>query len=93
MQSNFKFTNWGRNIKVNIPKFHQPTNEKEIAAIVKNAHKIRVAGAGHSWSAVCVSEEVLINLDNYNKIIAVNKEHKHVKVQAGIRLKDLNKGN
>lgn len=91
MQSNFKFTNWGRNIKVNIPKFHQPTNEKEIAAIVKSARKIRVVGAGHSWSAVCVSEEVLINLDNYNKIIAVNKEHKQVKVQAGIRLKDLNK--
>lgn len=91
MKSNFKFINWGKNLKVDIPKYFRPSNENEIVAIVKEAKKVRLVGSGHSWSPVCVSEEVLINLDNYSKIIALDKDKEIVKVQAGIRLRDLNK--
>lgn len=74
-----------------IPYYFQPTTEDEIVEIIKNHKKIRLVGAGHSWSELCVSEEALINLDNYNKVISFDKENETLKVQAGIRLFQLNK--
>ena len=49
-----------------------------------------MVGTGHSWSDICATNEALLNLDNYNKIIFIDKENKIVKVQSGIKLWHLN---
>ena len=72
-QKSFLFKNWASNIQHNTPFFEQPATESEIIDLVKNHKKIRVVGTGHSWSALCKSDELLINLDKYNQITNIDK--------------------
>jgi FAD/FMN-containing dehydrogenase len=53
--------------------FFQPETEEEIITVVKNYPKIRMVGTGHSWSGICATNEALLNLDNYNKILKLIK--------------------
>lgn len=87
----YTFINWGRNIKAEIPHYYQPVSEAEICEIVRKSRKIRMVGAGHSWSELCVSEESLINLDKYNKVISIDKQNHIARIQSGIRIYELNK--
>lgn len=90
-QQNYKFTNWAKNITADVRNYIQPESEEEIIALVKQYSKIRLVGTGHSWSDICQTNEVIINLDNYNKIISIDKVNKVVKTQAGIKIWQLNK--
>lgn len=89
-QQNYAFTNWAKNVQSVAANFFQPETEEEIIDVVKQHQKIRVVGTGHSWSDICATNEALLNLDNYNKIISIDKENKIVKVQSGIKLWHLN---
>ena len=90
-QRNYTFINWGKNIRQNVANYYQPETEEEIQFIIKKHDKIRVVGTGHSWSAVCVTDDTMINLDQYNKVLHLDKEQQTIKVQAGIKLHQLNK--
>ncbi|MCO5281472.1 MAG: FAD-binding protein [Chitinophagales bacterium] len=80
------FGNWGENIKSSSTNYFQPKTEEEIITIIKTNSKIRVVGSGHSWSPLCITKGILLNLDFYNKILEINKETKQVRAQAGIKL-------
>eukprot|EP01129_Flabellula_baltica_P017276 TRINITY_DN952_c0_g3_i1.p1 TRINITY_DN952_c0_g3~~TRINITY_DN952_c0_g3_i1.p1 ORF type:complete len:470 (-),score=118.46 TRINITY_DN952_c0_g3_i1:24-1433(-) len=74
--------------------FRQPTSEKEIIDIVKQAasegRRVRVTGSGHSWENVtCAEGGYLLNLDNYTQILNLDVEKKQVTIQGGIRIKAL----
>lgn len=90
----YKFKNWAGNVTGTAENYFQPSGESEIIQIVKNAvaknKKIKLVGAAHSWSALALPTHYLINLDNYSKVLNIDKEKKQVTVQAGIRLKNLN---
>lgn len=45
-------------------------------------------GAGHSWAPLVLTNDILVNLDNLDTVIA-NTTTGKVRAQAGIRLKDL----
>lgn len=49
-----------------------------------------MVGSGHSWSAACLTNDTLVNLDNYSQVLNLNKEKLQVKVQSGIKLWQLN---
>lgn len=89
-----KFKNWAGNVTGTAENYFQPSSENEIIKIVNDAvaqnKKIKLVGAAHSWSALALPTHYLINLDNYSKVINIDKEKKQVTVQAGIRLKNLN---
>jgi L-gulonolactone oxidase len=89
-QKNYSFKNWAGNIEAKVPHFYQPESEDEIISIIKKHKKIRLVGTAHSWSEICVSDEALVNLDNYSQILKIDKESKTVRVQAGIKLSTLN---
>jgi FAD/FMN-containing dehydrogenase len=89
-QQNYSFINWAKNVKSIAANFFQPETEEEIISLVQQYPKIRLVGTGHSWSDICATNEAIINLDLYNKIISVDKELKIVKVQSGIKLWHLN---
>lgn len=89
--SNYSFKNWAGNVKVRTPAYAQPETEAEIIELVKSHRKIRIVGTGHSWSALCESDELLINLDKYNKVLSIDKSALTIRVQAGIKLHHLNK--
>eukprot|EP01102_Stenamoeba_stenopodia_P008548 TRINITY_DN2465_c0_g1_i1.p1 TRINITY_DN2465_c0_g1~~TRINITY_DN2465_c0_g1_i1.p1 ORF type:complete len:547 (-),score=120.71 TRINITY_DN2465_c0_g1_i1:219-1859(-) len=91
-----KWINWAH-IHSCVPKYyHQPSSIDEIIDIVNFARarkeKIRVVGASHSPSDIAkVSErDHMINLDRFNKILSIDGKTGLVKVQAGIRIRDIN---
>lgn len=89
-QQSYTFVNWAKNVQCNVSNYFQPETEEEIIEIVQKYHKIRLVGTGHSWSSICATNDALINLDLYNKILKIDKERKLITVQAGIKLWQLN---
>src|SRR4051812_30613253 len=86
----YSFKNWAKNVQCRPPLFAQPETEEEIINLIKSHKKIRVVGSGHSWSAICETDELLVNLEKYNKVISLDKTAKTITVQAGIKLETLN---
>lgn len=90
-QKNVKWINWAGNYSCIAENYFEPESEVEIAEIVKFAavkgKKIRVAGAGHSFSPIALSNEILISLNNYRKLIQVTNNS--VTCQGGMFLHEL----
>ncbi len=89
-----EFRNWAGN-QVCLPsERHSPTSVDEIAALVVRAEgaglRVKVVGAGHSFTDAACTDGILLSLDHLNSIEGVDKERNQVTVQAGIRLFDLN---
>src|SRR5262249_45872895 len=86
----FVFDNYGKNLREQPINFYRPASEEELAGIVTTVAakktRLRVLGAGHSWSPIAVSGANMISLDALDKIVAVDQERRQVTVQAGIRL-------
>ena len=76
-KKNYHFYNWARNENCKAQQYFQPETEEEIIALLKKCNeekkRLRIIGTGHSWSAICLSNEYLLNLDNYQKIIHLDK--------------------
>lgn len=89
LQKNYRFVNWAKNQTSVAQNYYQPQTEDELIDIIKSSTKVRLTGTGHSWSAACLTTDTLINLDRYNNVLQVDKEKLQVKVQAGIKLKQL----
>lgn len=89
------FKNWGENLHFEPEKILYPTSETEIIEIVKEAHakdkKIRVVGAGHSWTGLIPTDQYLVSLDQYQGLIEVDKTYKMASVKAGTTLSNLGK--
>eukprot|EP01080_Neovahlkampfia_damariscottae_P005336 gene5336-9145_t len=91
-QKELKFwTDYSR-VHVCHPKqFYQPKTEIELIEIIKNVTKhkehLKIVAAGHAMSPIAMTNDNLVNLDYFNKIIDVKDNL--VTVQAGIRLKEL----
>lgn len=75
-------------------RVHEPRSEDEIASIVRTAaergQRVKVAGAGHSFTAIALTDGHLLKLDNYQEILETDAESGRVTVQAGIRIYRLN---
>ncbi len=85
--------NWSGN-QIYFPEhIAQPETEEEIITLVRQARKtgktIRPIGSGHSFTAVCVTDQVLVTLDGYQGIISINAATNEVTVKAGTKLNTL----
>jgi FAD/FMN-containing dehydrogenase len=87
---NHTFKNWAKIVTVRPPVFAQPETEADIIGLIKSHKKVRIYGSGHSWSDHFSTDELLLNLDRYNKVLNLDKSNKTIKVQAGIKLWQLN---
>lgn len=88
--NNYRFFNWAKNFNCTVASYFQPETEAELIEVVKSSKKIRMVGTGHSWSAICLNNTALLNLDLCNKVLELDKDKQQVKVQAGIKLWQLN---
>ncbi len=67
-----------------------PTTEDELAAIIGASDApVRVAGAGHSFSALVPTDETLLSLDLMGDVLAVDLEAGEARLQAGGRIGQL----
>jgi len=82
--------NWAGNVTWNPSEIAYPSSEAEIQQIVFKAaadrKKIRIIGSGHSFTPLCKTNDVLISLDKYQGLVAVDKEMVQATVKAGTKL-------
>ena len=69
----------------------QPSQISELQSLVKTHAHIRAVGAGHSFSPLAKTDEVLLNLDQFKGVVAFDQEKTQCTVHAGTRLYDLGK--
>ena len=90
----FRWQNWAGNQVCAPVAIEHPGTDAELVAIVKEAAatgtRVKVAGAGHSFTDIACTDGVLVSLDNYGRLLHVDRERARVTVQAGIRLSVLN---
>lgn len=52
----------------------QPSQISELQSLVKTHAHIRAVGAGHSFSPLAKTDEVLLNLDQFKGVVAFDQE-------------------
>jgi L-gulono-1,4-lactone dehydrogenase len=87
--------NWAGNQRCVPTAVHEPTTTDEVAAIVRRAaeagERVKVIAGGHSFTDTAMTDGHLLSLDAMKRIIDVGgRDGLDVRVQAGIRLYDLN---
>ncbi|KAF2469840.1 L-gulonolactone/D-arabinono-1,4-lactone oxidase [Lindgomyces ingoldianus] len=85
---------WARTFHSRPELYIRPQTLPEIQKIVTLARRMRrrvvTVGSAHSPSDLTCTSAWMVNLDNYNQLLNVDKGHKTMTVQAGIRMHALN---
>ena len=93
-QQTTRWSNWAGNQQTGTVLLSKPQTESELQQVVQSAQasgrRVKAVGSGHSFTAVAVSEEVLVDLSDYDEIVAIDKINQTVTVQSGIQLSKLN---
>src|ERR1700687_1682692 len=87
--------NWAGNQRCAPVAVEHPGTEAELVGLVKTAaaagQRVKVVGAGHSFTDIACPGGHLLHLDNYARLLSVDPDAKTVTVQAGIPLTELNR--
>lgn len=85
---------WAKTFQSRPELYIEPQSLEEVQKVVTLARKCRkrvvVVGCGHSPSDITCSSSWMVNLDNYSKVLNVDKAKKTLAVEGGIRLRQLN---
>jgi FAD-linked oxidoreductase len=89
-----RWKNWAGNQRATPKSVHFPSSENELVAIVRFAQaakrRVKLVGSGHSFTAIAVADDILVDLRNYCEFLEVSVDRTCVTVQSGIVLADLN---
>lgn len=88
-----RWTNWAGN-QIALPaELARPESESELVAVIRRAGaqglRVKVVGAGHSFTAIALTDGVQISLDRYRRIVTADVDSGLVTVQAGMTLRQL----
>ena len=88
------WSNWTGDQTCRPAAFERPRNRDELATTLQRASQkewtVRVAGAGHSFGDNVTTDGLLLSLDHLSRLVDVDAPTGRVRVEAGIRLHDLN---
>ena len=91
---NASWSNWAGNQKVKHVARFVPRTEEDIQQIVRHVatknKRLKAVGSGHSFTAIALAEEFLIDLSNFDAVIAIDKAKNTITVQSGIQLSKIN---
>ena len=86
--------NWARNQQCAPEAIEHPASEAELAQVVRaaaaNGQRVKVVGAGHSFTGIALTEGRLIKLDRYRRVLSHDAAAGTVTVESGIPLSALN---
>ncbi len=96
-----EWENWAKTEKVTPQYRAQPASAKELTNYIStassNSKRVRMTGSGHSASDITITNEVLFTPEKLNQPLTLDRtrlknpaEARLVRVQSGIRIKDLN---
>ncbi len=86
------WTNWAGTIACQPRRIATPRSEEEVVALVRQddgAHSLRVAGAGHSFTPLCATDDTLVSLDGLQGLVAADAASCEATVWAGTRISHL----
>ena len=87
--------NWAGNQACVPAEVLSPSSTGEVASIVSRAaadgRRVKVIGAGHSFTATAMTDGMLVRLGAMDKILEVDNSTMRVRVEAGITLHKLNR--
>ena len=85
---------WAKTFHCRPEHYLKPQSLEEIQKIVKVARRCKrrvvTVGCGHSPSDLTMTSSWVVNLDDYNKILNVDKDTRRMRFQGGVRLHALN---
>jgi L-gulonolactone oxidase len=88
-----RWTNWGGTYSCSPTQVESPTSEEGIVAIVRasaeRGERVKVIGSGHSFTDIGCTDGCLIKLDNFNKVLEVDRDAATITAQAGITILQL----
>ena len=77
------WSNWLGSVSGAPARIARPRNEDELARLVREANKLRVVGAGHSFMPLCETDGTLASLGDMEGAITVNADATRAWVPAG----------
>jgi FAD-linked oxidoreductase len=90
---NNHWQNWSGSVSCNAADIAYPGSLQQLVELVRNCNRdnrgMRVFGAGHSFTALVATDELLVSLDNLAGVESVDSERNLATVWAGTRLKHL----
>src|SRR5260370_9625380 len=85
--------NWSASVKSAPQAVVKPTSLQELAKLIgtyaREGRHVRVVGAGHSFTPLVYTDDVLISLDNMQGIESIDAENNHVTIWGGTKLHKL----
>ena len=88
-----RWHNWARNQECAPVAIETPSTEDELVATVRSAAEagqhVKVVGSGHSFTGIALTDGRLVRLDNYQRILSVDRKKLQATVQSGIKLQRL----
>lgn len=84
-----EWANWSGSVKARPALVAKPKTEQELARIVREANKVRVTGAGHSFMPLCETDGALLSLSELEGAVEFNADKSRVWAPAGWSLAKL----
>ncbi|HEV2597652.1 D-arabinono-1,4-lactone oxidase [Sphingopyxis sp.] len=82
------WSNWSGSVTA-AAQIARPQSEDELAMLIRSAHRLRVAGAGHSFMPLCESDELIVSLDDLAGAIHVAADRQSARIPAGWSIRRL----
>jgi len=86
---NGTWVSWNENLIYNYESLFTIATEQELQEVISKSDKVRISGTKQSSADIVAGIHSIIDITEYNKILAYNEEDKTITVQSGITLKDL----
>lgn len=88
------WSNWAGNVSASPARVLEPRSAHEVADVVKRSadrgERVRMVGAGHSFTALCATDGALLRLTHLSGILDVSRTRMRVRVAGGTPLHVLN---
>ena len=88
-----RWTNFSGRVSCLPAQSVRPKSEAELAELVRAAARdgrgLRVAGTGHSFTPLCATDGMLVSLDDWQGIVAIDRARGRATVRAGTKLRAL----
>jgi L-gulono-1,4-lactone dehydrogenase len=79
--------NWAGDQRCVPERVERPGSEGELAELVAGAPRVKVAGAGHSFTDIACTDGLMLDLRRMNRVLGVDGDR--VTVEAGITIREL----
>jgi xylitol oxidase len=88
---NEPISNWAGNFHYSINRVLQPESLQDLKQLVTSSAKLRVVGSRHSFNAIADSNENLVSLKNFDRVLKIDDQAKTVTVEGGVTYGQLSK--